>query len=613
MGFFSSEKTRRAKGPSVELLRRLECQVCPLNKITHNRNPHMAPTGAIQPLIYVLGESPGKIEDIRNEQFVGPSGELLRARLPKHLRSKIRFNNVVRSRPLDNKLDNQHGAIAIEACRPSVERDIAASKPKVIWGFGNVPLHWVSGFKGIMDWRGRRMPVNVAGHDCWYYPMLHPSFLLRTRSQWARDRGPEVIGSEFERAFVFDIKQAIADLEHLPVPEVHNKEVALHGVEIFGGGPNQFKQLRASLEWAKKQSRVGVDYETAGGFRPYASNAKIVTAAVGTHKVSFAFALGHTMQTWSKHEVETIKEMWVDFLKSPVRKISHNLPFEHEWTGFFFGKKMLRASPWEDTLTQACTVDERKGSRKPQGPLSLEFLCKQYFGFSLKGLSNLDKKHLDTEPIDEVLRYNAMDAKYHYLLYMAQRERLCQLGLQGPYWRGRDRVATCVLTQLQGVDIDQAETRRLDKKYHKQIENALAAISKLNCTRIFKKKFRQEFNPESPDDVVMMLRDVLKRSEGLVDPEDKKYGTQSGYSTKKDILDKIKHPVARLIRKVRTARKKSSTYCYTDVWPDGKLHARFNHGPRTVTFRLSSEEPNLQNVPKREEGNKEVRKQIVAK
>src|SRR5580765_2590939 len=178
MGFFPTKNSKQASGPTDELLHKLECRVCPLNKIATNKNPHMEPTGSKKPLVYVLGEAPGREEDFGNEQFIGASGQLLRARIPDWLLPKIRFNNVVRTRPFKNQTP---GPIETECCRPSVERDIAESRPKAIFGFGNVPLHWVSKFHGITEWRGRRMPVNIAGHSCWYYSFAHPSFLLRNR------------------------------------------------------------------------------------------------------------------------------------------------------------------------------------------------------------------------------------------------------------------------------------------------------------------------------------------------------------------------------------------------------------------------------------------------
>src|SRR5690348_16848828 len=114
MGFLGVKSGKRISGPSNELLHSLECRACPLDKIRSNKHPHMKPTGAVKPLIYILGEAPGKQEDEEGEQFIGGSGEILRARIPKKLLPQVRFNNVVRTRPDKNATLER---IEIECCR----------------------------------------------------------------------------------------------------------------------------------------------------------------------------------------------------------------------------------------------------------------------------------------------------------------------------------------------------------------------------------------------------------------------------------------------------------------------------------------------------------------
>jgi DNA polymerase len=150
----------------------------------------MDATGAKRPLIYILGEGPGRVEDETGVQFMGDSGQLLRSEIPRAFKDKIRWNNTVNCRPPRNATPDH---TIVECCRPRVVSDIAKSRPKVIFGFGNVPLQWICGFTGISNWRGRRMPVNIDGHVCWYYPMFHPAFLVR--------KGRGSYTSEDERMF----------------------------------------------------------------------------------------------------------------------------------------------------------------------------------------------------------------------------------------------------------------------------------------------------------------------------------------------------------------------------------------------------------------------------
>ena len=145
MGFFASGSGKSAgkdATPSLELIHRLECKVCPLNKIDSNDNPHMKPTGASDPLIYILGEAPGKDEDYEGKQFVGESGQLLRARLPKELRPFIRWNNVVRTRPPKNRTPEPE---EMNACMPYLNEQLSLVEPQVIVALGKTAVQGLFG------------------------------------------------------------------------------------------------------------------------------------------------------------------------------------------------------------------------------------------------------------------------------------------------------------------------------------------------------------------------------------------------------------------------------------------------------------------------------------
>src|SRR5262249_36887508 len=152
-------------------------------------------------LVYFIGEAPGAEEEKKQEQFVGESGQLLRPRIPERWRPYVRWNNTLNCRPPKNRTPEHQ---EVECCRPRWTVDIEQCKPEAIFGFGGIPLHAFTGFSGITLWRGRRMPLRVGTHACWYYPMLHPSYVLRNRRSDDRDRGGKFIGSEEERMFVFD-------------------------------------------------------------------------------------------------------------------------------------------------------------------------------------------------------------------------------------------------------------------------------------------------------------------------------------------------------------------------------------------------------------------------
>lgn len=118
-----------------------------------------------------------------------------------------------------------------------------------------------------------------------------------------------------------------------------------------------------------------------------------------------------------------------------------------------------------------------------------------------------------------------------------------------------------------------------------------------------------EFNINSPKQLASALFGKL----GL--PAKKK--TKSGYSTNAEVLEELRpyHPVIDEILEYRTLTKLKSTYCdglLKVIGADGRIHSSFNQ-KETRTGRISSTEPNLQNIPVRTARGRELRKFFIAK
>lgn len=118
-----------------------------------------------------------------------------------------------------------------------------------------------------------------------------------------------------------------------------------------------------------------------------------------------------------------------------------------------------------------------------------------------------------------------------------------------------------------------------------------------------------EFNVNSPKQLSVALFEDLGLKGG------KK--TKTGYSTNAEVLEKLRydHPVIELILEYRTLAKLKSTYCeglVKQIAADGRIHSNFKQ-TETRTGRISSTEPNLQNIPVRTELGRELRKFFIAK
>ena len=587
MGFFFTQAQKidkNLKGLSPDFLRRHGCNVCPLNEQTDLQHPKMLPTGSKSPTVTIIGESPSKTDDQLGKQFAGKVGKVLRDRIPEEWQKRIRWTNIVNCRTNTKIPDN----VAQQCCFSRLEKDIIETKPKAIFGFGPIPLFQILKQTNISLWRGRRTLVDIGGHVCWFYPMLHPLHVVEKRRFEPRDL--DSYGSDDEFVFVFDLKKAFSEIDSLPQPIIHSVEEASANIEIV----DDINRLAELLGSAAQEPSAGIDIET-NCLRPYAEGAKILSIAISTKNHTFAFAVDHSQSFWTKLERKQIEVLIRRFLyESTCRKVVHHLPFEFEWFGYFYGTRCFYSSRWDDSESQGYLLDARRGG------LSLDFLCLQYFGLNLKAISGLDRKNLDKSPLRQVLKYNGIDARYHRLLYLAQAKRIKHEGLEEVYEQQLRRIPSLVLAQMQGVPIDQTVVQQLKQKYEKQAASVAKSIEQEEVVKEFEKKNGRKFNPSSPSDVNYLLRELVG-----IDLE----------TTGKDELAHIDHPIAKKIVQWREPNKVISTYIDSvssdseNVFPDGMLHPIIST-TTVFSWRTSSDSPNIQNFPKRDEERKEVRSQV---
>lgn len=150
-----------------------------------------------------------------------------------------------------------------------------------------------------------------------------------------------------------------------------------------------------------------------------------------------------------------------------------------------------------------------------------------------------------------------------------------------------------------GFDVDKAGIEAFSKKLSTRISTLTDEIFEA---------VGHEFNINSPKQLGVALFENL----GL--PCKKK--TKSGYSTNAEVLEGLRsaHPVVEKIMEYRTLTKLKSTYCdglLKVIDTDGRIHTRFNQ-VETRTGRISSLEPNLQNIPIRTDLGREMRKFFIA-
>lgn len=604
MAFFYEDKKRErtqkaARSNKGKVSKSIEAQLkvagcasCPMNKDEkYLRNPKMPATGPGKPWLYVLGEAPGEDEDREGEQFIGKAGKIIRGSIPSSFASKVRWNNSIRCHPPKNR---DPTAVEIACCRKYVEEDIAASKPSVIVGTGNVPLDWMLKASGINNWRGRKIPVKIKDHVCWYVPMLHPSYI--SRKQRVSKRGNK-IKTEWDRVFSMDMDFAMDLADSATVPEYLGeltKEDFVDKVDwVYGESEQDYRKVLKWMDAVAQLDSHGIDIETTG-IRPYPTGSRILTIAVGTWDNTYAFPVDHPKAWRTRKLAQKIKDALTDFLIHSGKKVAHNLEFEMEWLAYFLGREVLD-SDWGDTMAMGYALDER--SRRM---LSLDAMLTIYFGIAgYKDMFPLDKTRMIDEPLKDVLPYNGADSRTTHRLFLRLKEELHKKGNEGPEFTHKQTVRsspTLVLSQLKGLVADFAARDTIMGELDVELVGFVKGMLELPEVKRWEQLTGNKFSATNNHHHLGVLRDVVKCPE--VRKENGKFSTDEEVLAK---IDERKTRLPALLLKFRGMDKIVGTYLRPlekYVQADGLIHTQYN-SKLTATQRLSSEDPNSQNYPKR--------------
>ena len=226
-------------------------------------------------------------------------------------------------------------------------------------------------------------------------------------------------------------------------------------------------------------------------------------------------------------------------------------------------------------------------------------LCERYCGFTLAPPSEDGQMSLldaDTDRLAEYMQKAAAVA----CVEEALRPKLREYGMEDLY--DNIELPLCpVLADMEhaGFFVDREALRSFGESLTGRIEALQGEIWELAGG---------EFNIQSPKQLGEVLFERLKL------PSGKK--TKTGWSTNADVLDKLRgrHPIINKVLEYRELTKLKSTYAeglLKTIAPDGRIHTTFQMTV-TDTGRLSSREPNLQNIPVRRELGAEIRRMFVA-
>lgn len=244
------------------------------------------------------------------------------------------------------------------------------------------------------------------------------------------------------------------------------------------------------------------------------------------------------------------------------------------------------------------------GVKDVMGQLLKEGLSLEGFIFDTELAAYLlDATGSDYTP--ERLSQGLFETEYHgaeaiYLLYKPMDEKLKELGMESLYY-DIELPLCAVLANMEkdGVYVDRNALYEFGEGLNADIKESQAEVFRLAG---------HEFNINSPKQLGTVLFDQLKLPYGK--------RTKTGWKTGADILEKLKdkHPIINYVLEYRELTKLKSTYAdglLKVISPDGRIHTSFQMTV-TATGRLSSTEPNLQNIPIRKARGAQIRNMFVA-
>ncbi len=262
----------------------------------------------------------------------------------------------------------------------------------------------------------------------------------------------------------------------------------------------------------------------------------------------------------------------------------------------------------KDTMVNLCEITEINGIvfdskigaylLNPSKSTDLDFIASEYLGIFPSENDTAQMSLLEEAPTDS-------DARYAHIIYALAEiisAKIKDNSQQDLYYNVElPLIKVLADMQINGFSVDKAQLETFGEFLQDNILKFEAKIYELAG---------EEFNINSPKQLGEILFDKLGLKGG------KK--TKTGYSTKADILEKLApdNEIVRLVLEYRTYQKLKSTYCdglsALINTKTGRIHSVF-HQTGTVTGRLSSSEPNMQNIPTRTELGRELRKMFTAK
>ena len=350
----------------------------------------------------------------------------------------------------------------------------------------------------------------------------------------------------------------------------------------------------------QKNKLVSIDTETSA---LNANVAELVGISLSVNeKEAFYLPLKHSLDTNNNFKNLDLQKVFPILKKiledDSIIKVGHNIKYDK----IIFSRIGINLNPVDDTMLLSYVLDTGKFRH------NLDDLAKIYFNYEtikykdVVGVGKKEKKFNEVN-IKDAYIYAAEDADITLRLYKILKKRIISEKLLSVYeYIEKPLINVLAEIEKKGIKVDVKRLKNLSLVFQKKLSKIEKEIFKLSSI---------EFNIASPK----QLGEILFNKLGL---EGKKKGKSGAYSTSVDVLENLSyqgHKIAEFLLEWRQISKLLNTYTYSLINEVNKktlrIHTSYSMAA-TNTGRLSSTDPNLQNIPIRTEEGKKIRNAFIS-
>ncbi len=357
-------------------------------------------------------------------------------------------------------------------------------------------------------------------------------------------------------------------------------------------------ELESLIDTIRKKGVVCIDTETTS--KEYLTADLVGISFCLEPGVAYYLPLGHTYldagpQLDTHEALRLLRPVLAD---DKVKKIGQNIKYDAEvlarygieLKGFFF-----------DTMVASYVIDPTLRQH------NLDYLAQHYLSYKMLSYDEVTEHAKDKDfasvDINKAKEYSCEDAEITLLLKSILEKKLRDTDNYTLFQDLEVRLIPVLMDmELTGIKIDVDFLKAMSEAFADELSSIEQKVFDLTG---------EEFNINSPQQLGYILFEKLKL------PWKKKTRKKTGYSTDVEVLTElaVHHEVPNLLLRFRTISKLKSTYldalAETVNPATGRIHTSYNQTV-TATGRLSSSNPNLQNIPIRTDEGREIRKGFIA-